>query len=222
MLFPLKHFRIFLLFIVLIFFTGFRNEAPSVLIIGDSISIGYFPFVKAQLSNATVIHNPGNAQHTGTGLKMLEEWLGDEQWDVIHFNWGLWDLCYRHPDAKAYGNRDKINGTVTFTPEEYGQNLEALVKRLKQTNAQLIFATTTYVPPGEAGRFKKDAKRYNAIAKRVMRSNAVPVNNLFPLSRKVHKQHKRADGDVHFTKDGSEILAKKVSQQIQKALKRKK
>lgn len=222
MLFPLRHYSVFLLFVVLIFFTGFRSEAPKVLIIGDSISIGYFPYVQEQLTNATVIHNPGNAQHTGTGLKKLNEWLGDEQWDVIHFNWGLWDLCYRHPDATTYGNRDKIRGTVTFTPEVYGQNLEALVKRLKRTDAKLIFATTTYVPPGEAGRFEKDAKRYNAIAKRIMRQNAVPVNNLFPISKKVHQQHKRAEGDVHFTKEGSEILAQKVSQQIQKALKRKK
>ena len=54
------------------------QELPNVLIIGDSISIGYTPFVKEALEGkANVVHNEGNAQHTGTGLIKLEEWLGD-------------------------------------------------------------------------------------------------------------------------------------------------
>jgi hypothetical protein len=60
---------------------------PNVLIIGDSISIGYFPVVKELLEGkAVVVHNPGNAQHTRFGLEKLDEWLGQTKWDVIHFN----------------------------------------------------------------------------------------------------------------------------------------
>ena len=67
---------------------------PRILIIGDSISIGYTPFVKELFQGrAEVVHNPGNAQHTGTGLENIDLWLGDGHWDVIHFNWSLWDLC---------------------------------------------------------------------------------------------------------------------------------
>ena len=56
-----------------------------------------------------VIHHKGNAQHTGTGLKMLNSWVGETQWDVIHFNWGLWDLCY-HLQSKEQGQE---SGTST-------------------------------------------------------------------------------------------------------------
>ncbi len=42
---------------------------PKVLIIGDSISMAITPHVARQLDGmATVLHNKGNAQHTGTGL----------------------------------------------------------------------------------------------------------------------------------------------------------
>lgn len=57
---------------------------PRILIIGDSISIGYTPFVQQDLADkAVVLHNPGNAQHTGTGLAKIDEWIGAEKWDLL-------------------------------------------------------------------------------------------------------------------------------------------
>jgi len=90
--------------------TGMRlfKLLPEVLIIGDSISIGYTPFVKQMLGGiAGVYHNPGNGRYTGYGLEKIEEWLGDESWDVIHFNRGLWDLCYRS-NIDNPGNKENI------------------------------------------------------------------------------------------------------------------
>ena len=191
------------------------DKLPNVMIIGDSISIGYTPFVKEALKGkANVVHNKGNAQHTGTGLEKLDEWLGDTKWDVIHFNWGLWDLCYRSKQSKVYGNRDKINGKITFSPEEYGKNLEELVVRLKKTGAKLIFATTSYVPEGEAGRKVGDDKVYNRVALKIMKRHQIQVNDLNKLSKKVHKEHKKADGDVHYTPNGSRLLAQPVIKYI--------
>jgi lysophospholipase L1-like esterase len=206
-----------LLFFIVFTLMAFRsNDLPNVLIIGDSISIGYTPYVQEALKGqANVVHNAGNAQHTGTGLQKLDEWLGNTKWDVIHFNWGLWDLCYRSEQSKVYGNRDKINGQVTFTPEEYGKNLEQLVMRLKQTSAKLIFATITHVPKGEAGRFYGDDKRYNKIAVRIMNKQNLQINKLNAISRKIHKTYKKEEGDVHFTPEGYELLAKEVVKKIQ-------
>ena len=73
---------------------------PNVLIIGDSISLGYTGVVSAKLAGkANVIHNPGNAQGTKLGVEKLQEWLGDTKWDVIHFNWGLHDLKHVKPET---------------------------------------------------------------------------------------------------------------------------
>ena len=66
------------------------TDFPRVLIIGDSISLGYTPVVVSILKGqAEVIHNPGNAQHTGTGVERIDKWLQPGDWDLIHFNWGL-------------------------------------------------------------------------------------------------------------------------------------
>jgi lysophospholipase L1-like esterase len=199
---------------------GFQEEKPKILIIGDSISIGYTPFVQEKFGEQAIVkHNPGNAQHTGTGIEKIEEWIGDEDWDIIQFNWGLWDLCYRHPDSKEYGNRDKVNGTLTFTLEEYQANLDSLVTNIqKLTDAKLIFVTTTYVPENEAGRFKKDPKKYNRVAKSVMKDHGVIINNLYKPSVSIHKNYGLGDKDVHYTPEGYELLGEFVYEFLSKEI----
>ncbi len=196
-----------------------KAELPKVLIIGDSISIGYTPFVvKALKGKAVVTHNKGNAQHTGTGLDKLDEWIGDTQWDVIHFNWGLWDLCYRHPDSKNQGNRDKIKGTVTTTLEQYEKNLDELVTRLEKTKAKLIWAHTTVVPENEAGRFVGDDEKYNEVATKIMKQHGVVINDLYTLSKSLPSEYFVKPGDVHYKADGYKALAKRVADAISTAL----
>lgn len=213
-------YKLITLFFLTLMLTSFDKEnLPNVLIIGDSISLGYTSFVKSALNGkATVYHNPGNARHTGYGLEKLDDWLGDTKWDIIHFNWGLWDLCYRNPEAQNQGNRDKINGQVTYTPEQYGANLETLVQRLKKTGAKLIFATTTYVPEGEVGRFVKTDKEYNKVAIKIMKKYGVTVNHLNQISKKVHQEYGVGIGNVHYKKEGYKLLSKAVIKIIQKYL----
>ncbi len=103
---------------------GSTPQKCRILIIGDSISIGYTPFVQKALKHkAIVAHNPGNGQFTANGISKLADWIGSEKWDIIQFNWGLWDLCYRNSSSNEQGNRDKINGKLTTSPTDYGKNL---------------------------------------------------------------------------------------------------
>ena len=77
----------FLVIFVAIILSASTLDKPRILIIGDSISIGYTPYVKEHFEGqATVLHNPGNAGDTGRGLKNIRESLGDCNWDVIFFN----------------------------------------------------------------------------------------------------------------------------------------
>ena len=206
--------------LLLVFSTAFVTDKPNILIVGDSISIGYTPFVKERLAEkANVFHNEGNAQHTGTGLQKIAEWVGNEDWQIVQFNWGLWDLAHRHPDATVYGNRDKINGKVTFTVDEYASNLDSLVTTLKTlTDAKLIFVTTSYVPEGEAGRFVEDAVRYNAAAKKIMEKHGVLVNDIYERSKEIHSKHNRASNDVHYTEAGSEKLGELIADFLEKEM----
>ncbi|MED6335552.1 MAG: sulfatase-like hydrolase/transferase [Planctomycetota bacterium] len=191
-------------------------EQPRVLLIGDSISIGYTPLVQAMLAEeADVRRIPGNAEHTATGLRKLDDWLGEEPWDVIHFNWGLWDLCWRGADGRR---QDRKGGTVTHTPEQYEHNLELLVERLSRTGARLIWASTTPVPPGEPGRFEGDAVRYNAVAARVMARHGVVIDDLHAVVAGRMEELAVRPGNVHFTPEGSRELAARVATSIRSAL----
>lgn len=195
------------------------SELPKVLIIGDSISIGYTSYVRELLKGEAVVkHNQGNAKYTWYGLQNLDKWLGDESWDVIHFNWGLWDLCYRHPDSKVQGKRDKANGTVCASPEEYGRNLEKLVERLEKTGAVLIWANTTVVPEGEAGRFVDDDLKYNQVAEAIMKKHNIRMNDLNALTRTFSAELFLGPGNVHYVDAGYEKLAVQVVEEIHQAL----
>jgi hypothetical protein len=191
------------------------KKLPRVLLIGDSISIGYTGSVTKLLAGkADVRRIPGNGQHSGTGLKKLDAWLGNEPWDVIHFNWGLWDLCYRSKASKSQGRRDKKNGKITYTLDQYEKNMRQLAKRLKATKSKLIWAATTPVPPGEAGRIEGDAAKYNAVAAKIMQEHGIVINDLHAHILPVQKKYASRPGDVHFTRAGSMFLAEKVAASI--------
>src|SRR3954471_2877283 len=99
---------------------------PRVLLIGDSISIGYTVSVRKALAGKANVHRiPENGADTLNGLKKIDSWLGDSHWDVIHFNWGLHDL-----KVTAEGDRQ-------VPIDAYEKNLQVLVKRLKETGAHL-------------------------------------------------------------------------------------
>lgn len=192
---------------------------PKTLILGDSISIGYTKLVAEKLRGKTAVSRPkANCGSTVAGLDKLDAWMEGGPWKVIHFNWGLHDLCYRNPEAKTQGNRDKVNGKVSVPLDDYGKNLEKLVERLKKTGARLIFATTTVVPEGEAGRFTGDDVKYNAVAEGIMKRHGVAVNDLHALSKAFGSELFQGKGDVHYTPQGYEKLAEQVAAAIAREL----
>jgi lysophospholipase L1-like esterase len=199
--------------------SGWPAPRPRVLIIGDSISIGYFPFVKKELAPvADVVHNPGNAQSTINGLARIRQWLGNGKWDLIQFNWGLWDLAYRRPAPGKPMQEDKKHGKITCSLKDYARNLDSLVAILKATHARLVFVTTSYVPTGEPGRFTRDPERYNQVAVRIMKANGIAVNDIYRASEKIHRQYGLGDANVHYTRQGYRMLAPHIARFIKKEL----
>src|SRR5690606_23630682 len=104
---------------------------PRVLLIGDSISIGYtLPLRKLLEGKANVHRIPTNGGPTTRGLEQIDSWLGNGQWDVIHFNWGLHDLKYASENGQLTSPE---KGRQQVPIDEYERNLTRLVERLKQT-----------------------------------------------------------------------------------------
>jgi acyl-CoA thioesterase-1 len=187
---------------------GKSSDLYKILIIGDSISNGYTPFVREYLSDVAVVeHNEGNARDTDWGVAQIETWLGDTDWDLIHFNWGLWDL--RHD-----GGMDSLSRVSLF---RYVENLRQLVARLKKTGAVLVWATTTPVPAGCGRRFEGMEYPYNRAAEGVMRENDISINDLHALVLPDLQNYQRP-ANVHFFTKGSELLARQVADTILKKL----
>ena len=186
---------------------------PRALLIGDSISIGYTLPTRALLKGKANLHRiPTNGGPTTRGLAMLDSWLGEGKWDVIHFNWGLHDMKYMGPKGRL-----DLGGKQQVPPDPYDKNLRELVKRLRRTGAKLIWASTTPVPQGAAGRKNGDAARYNEIARKIMAENGVAINDLYAFALPKLKEIQRPR-NVHFTPDGSKALAEQVAAAILKAL----
>lgn len=197
----------------------YQPAKPKVLIIGDSISIGYFPFVKEALKDkAEVYHNAGNGQSTENGVSKIKSWLGDEHWDVIQFNWGLWDVAYRSPAIKGTGVLNKKDGKLTTTPDQYKRNMEELVSVLKNTGAKLIFVNTTYVPENEPGRFSADVRKYNRIAEKIAKKNCIIINDLYKPSVKIHKEMGLGKDNVHYSKEGYKALSIFITHKLEEVL----
>lgn len=185
---------------------------PRVLLIGDSISIGYTLPVRELLAGKANVHRiPGNGSATGVGLAKLDAWLGNEKWDVIHFNWGLHDL-------KHWKDNKLDPAGPQMTPvEEYEKNLRELVRRLKATGAKLVWASTTPVPEGSDGRVAADEVKYNEAAARVMKAEGVAIDDLHAVAAARLAELQRPN-NVHFSNVGSRALAEKVAESIQAQL----
>ncbi|MFV0445091.1 MAG: SGNH/GDSL hydrolase family protein [Planctomycetaceae bacterium] len=192
---------------------------PRVLLIGDSISIGYTLDVRAGLAGKANVHRiPTNGGPTTNGLKNIDAWLRDSKWDVIHFNWGLHDLKYMNEQGQLVGNVSEGKQQVSL--DDYEQNLEQLVTRLQKTGAKLIFATTTPVPEGSAGRVPGDAVKYNDAALRVMRKHGVAIDDLYAFAKPQLKEI-QLPANVHFSPAGSKMLSEAVVKSITEALAQK-
>ena len=193
-------------------------KLPRVLLVGDSISIGYTLPTRDFLKGKANLHRiPTNGGPTTRGLANIDAWLGKSKWDIIHFNWGLHDLKYMGPKRENLFPKEK-GGKPQVPLADYEKNLEKLVVRLKKTGAKLIWRNTTPIPPGSKGRYVGDSVKYNEAAARVMKRHGIPTHDLFTMSKKRMKEL-MLPANVHYKKEGSVALGKDVARVIIEALK---
>jgi hypothetical protein len=191
---------------------------PKVLILGDSISLGYTPVVRKLLEGkAEVLRPRENCQHTAVGLAKIKGWIGTEKWDVIHFNWGIWDTHMLDEAGQIVREEEQPGLRQRHSPEQYRANLAELVKTLKATRARLVWAQTTPIMRRKGERFEAIPK-LNAEAAAIMQANGVAINDLYEFVLPHAAEWQGADR-VHFNAAGNEQLGKRVSEEILKVLK---
>jgi len=196
---------------------------PKVVLIGDSIRLGYAPTVaKALEGKALIIQSKANGGDSSRVLANLKEWAILEQPAVVHFNCGIHDV-----------KKNKTTGQFQVSPEQYEANLRKIVTILRaETKAIVIFATTTPIMDDRAaaGRKKADYElldastlEYNRIALRVMKELNVPIDDLRALCGDSETRGKlMTDDGVHFTTEGRARLGQAVAEFVSQQLAAKK
>jgi lysophospholipase L1-like esterase len=192
-------------------------DLPVVVLIGDSIRIGYEPFVAQELQGKARVVSPGqeNGGDSANVLKNLERWAVSPQPAVIHLNCGLHDLKI-----------DRQTGAHQVEPDAYRDNLGEIRRRLeRETTARLIFATTTPVIEERHkankpfDRFQADVARYNGIAREVMgQGEGFLINDLHASASGLDLGEALVNDGVHFTPQASRVLAETVAVAIERAL----
>ncbi len=196
----------------------FAQQKKLVILLGDSIRLGYEATVIQELAGTAEVWAPKeNGAHTANLLVQLSTWVLPKNAAVIHVNAGLHDLKTLHFDTRE----------LVIPLQHYRDNVEVLLRIMRErTTAKLIWATTTTVNDEgarsareknrEFRRYDADVQAYNRAALKVCRKLHVPVNDLYALSRQRADQQ-MPDG-VHFTPQGYQLLGRQVASEIRKAL----
>lgn len=191
-----------------------EKPLPRVVLVGDSIRIGYAPLVAKLLDGKAIVVSPKpNGEDSGNVLRNLEEWVVKEKPDVVHINAGLHDLKLKD---KSY--------QVPLV--DYEKNLKTILDRIqKGTKAKVIFATSTPILDNlhaqrKAGfnRFEADVQKYNVAAVAVMKQAGVPINDLHKLVEGGGKGKLLGGDGTHYTQEGYEMLAVAVTDSILRSL----
>lgn len=187
-----------------------------VVLLGDSIRMGYQATVRAELADVAFVWTPGeNGQHTVNELLHFWDWVVVQQPDVVHMNAGLWDT--RRVVRDVEGN--------VVPPDAYRANVARLIQLTRRhTQAKVIWATTTpindaaalltHLRSGLSGRVGADVEAYNRLAIDAAKENGATINDLHGAVMSAGIDKMLGGDGVHFTEAGYEMLGKHVARVI--------
>jgi lysophospholipase L1-like esterase len=191
-----------------------EKPLPKVVLIGDSIRMGYAPLVAKGLDGKAIVVSPArNGEDSGNVLRNLDEWIIKEQPDVVHINAGLHDLKLK-------------DGSYQVPLVEYEKNLKTILARIrKETKAKIIFATTTPIlddlhaqRKASFDRLEADVQKYNAVAVSLMKQAGVPINDLHKLVESRGREKLIGGDGTHYTPEGYAVLAAAVTDNVVRSL----
>lgn len=187
---------------------------PTVILLGDSIRMGYQEKVAAELDGKAKVWSPKeNGQHTFYTLEKLEEWIGGRDPAIVHINVGLHDLFI---SSKTNAPR--------HTLEVYSENLRKIFVKLKQlTDAEIIFALTTPVDEARQAssetykrvvRRNPDIVTYNRRAVDVAGEFGIRIGDVHSTAIEAGIDKTIRDDGVHLSSFGIELVSKQVVNNI--------
>ncbi len=176
----------------------------KIVLIGDSIRMGYDKYVKEALANtADVLYPAENCRFAEYVLRYLHEWKENGKWgedvDLVHWNAGLWDCLELFGDAPLT--------SISY----YAEAISRIDKRIRMLfpRAKVVFATSTSIVEEGYGkdfcRHNATIEEYNKAARDALSCTDTVINDLFSVSLKCTDAH-RSDM-THFNTDlGCEVM----------------
>lgn len=160
----------------------------KIVLIGDSIRMGYDKYVKEALDGVAEVYYPGeNCRFAQYTLRFLSDWKSKGEWptdvDLVHWNAGLWDVC------EMFGE-----GPISSI-EHYTEMIARIDKRIRLLfpNAKVVFATSTAVrEEGYSGNFRRynaTIERYNAAALETLAGTDTVINDLYAHTKDIKPEY---------------------------------
>jgi lysophospholipase L1-like esterase/dienelactone hydrolase len=192
-----------------------KPELPRILLLGDSIRLGYAPEVKKILANkAEVISFAPNGGDTANMLKNLESWLEKAKPSIVQINCGLHDL-----------KLDQKTKQYQVPLDAYASNLEKIITTIQKVTSNILFASTTPIEDARHSsrkanfdRLEADVLKYNVTALQVMNRLNIPVNDLHRIVIDGGMETMLGKDGTHYTPAGYRRLAEAVSDSLQRQL----
>lgn len=187
----------------------------NVLLIGDSIRMGYDQAVKATLEGVANVYYPEeNCRFAAYVLRYLHEYktlLNGEDVDVLHWNAGLWDNL-------------RLLGEDVHTPIDiYRYYIDRICARIQKVypNAKVIFATSTRVLSEQMNpnfkRYNEEIAQYNQAAVEIVTAYGFAVNDLYAVSASLTEEA-HSDSVHYYTPIGTAAFTNQVLSYLAPAL----
>ena len=183
----------------------------KVVLIGDSIRMGYLPLVAGKCHEAQVWGPTENCRHSVWALDHFEIWMADMNPDIMHFNFGIHDATIM------------VDGGHQILMAQYRLCLQRFIAKVKQLDrVQMIWATTTPLYSPEEGVPMAEWKvnneagiaEYNAAALEIIKLEGIPVNDLHDVIVSNDFSKCLLEDGCHMTDFGNEVLSDAVVKSI--------
>lgn len=180
-----------------------KADTPRVLLIGDSITSGYYWAVAEKLKGRAVVAKLATSKSIGDPALLTEvAYVLDHcVFDVVHFNNGM------------HGRE--------YTERNYAESFPELIATIRKhaPQAKLIWASTTPTREGEDfakfEAFTECVKERNRLAAEAVSPEGIAINDLYAIMAEHPEFY--SDG-VHFNPKGIEAQATEVARRLRVAL----
>lgn len=188
----------------------------KVILIGDSIRMGYDKYVRDAYSGIAEVYYPEeNCRFATYIIRFVHEWKKKHAWpddvDLVHWNAGLWDV-------------PEILGDDPVTPiDQYAVQIARIDRRLRLLfpNAKIVFATSTAVQEEKFGpvfkRHNATIEAFNAAAIKALEGTGTVIDDLYAVTATCPSEY-HSDMTHYYTPGGIELIGKQVLSVIAREL----